>query len=75
MDMNTIINKAEMVAVINGTSGWEGILRGKPVINLSDHMFDELGLSKKCTDIEKLSTEIYDEIKRIKKTFACYLFE
>ena len=67
MDMNSIISKSEMVAVITGTTGWEAILRGKPVINFSDHMFDAIGLSIKCTNIEKLSVDIFNEVNRIKK--------
>ncbi len=80
-DSYRIINNAEMVAIINGTSGWEAILRGKPVINMSDYMFDVLELSKKCTDIEKLSVDIHDELNRIrqisfqerKKRIICFL--
>jgi hypothetical protein len=56
-----------MVAVISGTSGWEAIWRGKPVIEFRTNLWSVLGLSKKCTDTDKLSNDIYEEIKRIKK--------
>jgi hypothetical protein len=56
-----------MVAVISGTSGWEAIWRGKPVIEFRMNLWSVLGLSKKCTDIDTLSNDIYEEIKRINK--------
>ena len=62
-----IISNAEMVAVISGTSGWEAIWRKKPVIEFRTNLWSVLGLSKKCTDTDKLSNDIYEEIKRIKK--------
>ncbi len=55
-----LIQNSSMVAVITGTSGWEAILAGKPVINFADHIFDTLGLSKRITNIEKLSSIIYE---------------
>ena len=67
MDMHNIIDNAEMIAVITGTTGWEAILRNKPVITFADHLIDVLNLSRKCTDIEKLSVDIHDEIRRIEK--------
>jgi capsule polysaccharide export protein KpsC/LpsZ len=66
-DMHQLISNAEMVAVITGTAGWEAILRGKPVITFTDNMWDVLSLSRKCTNIEALSRDIYDEICRIKQ--------
>jgi hypothetical protein len=62
-----IISNAEMVAVISGTSGWEAIWRKKPVIEFRTNLWSVLGLSKKCTDIDALSKDIYEEIKRINK--------
>ena len=66
-DTDILIDNAEMIAVINGTTGWEAILRGKPVVTFSDYMFDAMGLSSKCTDLEKLSIKIHDEVNRINK--------
>lgn len=64
---NFVINNAQMVVTIVGTTGWEAIIRGKPVINLEENMFDVLNLSRKCTDFKELSIAIHDEIERIKK--------
>ena len=66
-DMHQLISNAEMVAVITGTAGWEAILRGKPVITFASNMWDVLSLSRKCTNIETLSRDIYDEICRTKQ--------
>lgn len=66
-DMHQLICNAEMVAVITGTSGWEAIQRGKPVITFADNMWDVLDLSRKCTDVEMLSKDLHDEIHRIKQ--------
>ena len=65
-DMHTLIINAQMVAVITGTSGWEAILRDKPLITFADNVWDVLELSRKCCNVETLSKDIYDEFSRIK---------
>lgn len=65
-DMHKIISKAEMVAVITGTSGWEAIMRGKPLITFTNCFWDVLELSSKCSDIETFSRDIQDEFSRAK---------
>ena len=62
-----MISNAEMIAVISGTSAWEAILCDKPVIEFRKNLWSVIGLSRKCTDIEKLSITINDEINRINK--------
>ena len=54
-----------MVAVVTGTAGWEAILRKKPVIHFVDVFYQCLDLSKKCSDLNKLSNVIHNEYKRI----------
>jgi hypothetical protein len=79
--MHKLISNAQMVAVITGTAGWEAIQRGVPSITFADNTWDILGLSKRCANIETLSKDIYDEIRRIKqitlserrKRIVCYL--
>lgn len=66
MDMHKLISGAEMVAVVTGTAGWEAIQRGKPVIGFADNFWDVLGLSRRYTNIENLSLDIYNETQRIK---------
>jgi hypothetical protein len=80
-DMHQIISNAEMVAVVVGTAGLEAVLRGIPTISFADNSWDVMGLSTKCTDIESLSVDIINEIKRIskisiterKKRIICFL--
>jgi Capsule polysaccharide biosynthesis protein len=66
-DMHSLISNAQLVAVITGTSGWEAILRGKPVIGFADNMWDVLGLSRKCSDIDKISLNIREELEKSKQ--------
>jgi len=66
-DSDLIIENAEMLAVISGTSGWEAILKNKPVITFIKTFYDCVGLSKKCSDLNNLSNDIYFEYNRIKK--------
>ena len=67
-DVHTIISNSEMVVILTGTSGWEAILRGIPVIAFSDYInvFDALGLSAKVSDLNKLPELISTEVLRIK---------
>ena len=64
---NALISRAQMIVTIVGTTGWEAIMRGKAVISFRPNMFDVLGLNRMCTDVEELSTAIYEEVERIKK--------
>ncbi|MFH1877241.1 MAG: hypothetical protein ABH883_00330 [Candidatus Omnitrophota bacterium] len=64
-DTHKMIAGAEMVAVVTGTSGWEAIQRGKPLICFSDNFWDVLGLSRKCCDAERLSSDIHEESARL----------
>jgi len=66
-NMHELILNAQMVAVISGTSGWEAIQRGKPLITFADSFWDVLDLSRKCADIDRLSINIYEEFHRAKK--------
>lgn len=64
---NAVISNAQLVVTIVGTTGWEAIMRGKPVISFEENMFDALGLSRICTDFKELSVAIHDEIQRMKE--------
>ncbi|MBP6342791.1 MAG: hypothetical protein KA403_02530 [Candidatus Omnitrophica bacterium] len=76
-----LIQGAQMVAVVTGTTGWEAILQGKPVMAFVDNYYDVLGLSAKISSIRTFSLEIRDEIKRNasispqerKRRIVCYL--
>jgi len=59
-----LISNSELIFVTVGTSGWEGILKGKPVLSPVENFWDCMGLSSKCSDIEKFDTAIKSEIER-----------
>ncbi|MCA9408449.1 MAG: hypothetical protein KC733_07155 [Candidatus Omnitrophica bacterium] len=61
---HTIISNAQMVATIVGTTGWEAIFRGIPVIDFEENMYDVLNLSRRCTDFKQLSHAIREEFER-----------
>jgi hypothetical protein len=83
LDANThhIISNAQMVAVVTGTSGWEAIQRGVPVLTFTTNNFDCLGLSRVCSEPEKIAFAIREELARHKtitaeerkKRLTCYL--
>ena len=66
-DMHKIINNAQMVAVVVGTAGWEAIQRGIPSIAFAENTWDILKLSKRVSNYENLSIDIYQESKRVSK--------
>ncbi len=66
MDMNEIISNAQMVAVITGTSGWEAILRGVPVIHFGECYWQTIGLSRRCSNLDRLPVDIHEEYIRSK---------
>lgn len=63
---NAVINNAQLIVTITGTTAWEAIIRGKPVIDFEENISDVLGLSRRCTDFKKLSIAIHDEVQRVK---------
>ena len=76
-----MISNAQMVAVVTGTAGWEAILLNKPVIEFRSNEWSMMGLSSKCTDIEKLSFVMHNELERMRnislsermRRLLCYL--
>ena len=59
-DSNKLISEAQLVFVTVGTSGWQAILKGVPVLSPVKNFWDCMKLSNKSSDIENL----YDDIKR-----------
>ena len=57
---NNLIANAELVFVTVGTSGWEAILKGIPVLSPLECFWDCMGLSYRSSDIETL----HEDIKR-----------
>ena len=67
MSSNQLIQNAKVVFTIIGTTGWEAIIRNKPVITMEENMSDVLDLSVQCKDLRDISNLIYSEQKRIEK--------
>ena len=67
MDTHELVSRAGMVAVVTGTTGWEAIQRGKPLITFVKNYFDFLGLSRVSSNVERLSLDIREEIERVSK--------
>ena len=59
-DSNALISNAELVFVTVGTSGWQAILKGIPVLSPIENFWDCMQLSRKSSDIESL----YKDIKK-----------
>lgn len=80
-DTHRLIINAQMIAVVTGTTGWEAILRGKPLITFADNFWDIIGLSMKYSSVENLSNDMKEEIKNNRKIskdererrLTCYL--
>jgi hypothetical protein len=65
IDSHEMIMGSQMVAIVTGTTGWEAILRGKPVLQFVNNYFDVLGLSRTYSTVENLALDIRDEVKRM----------
>ena len=65
-DTHSLISAAELVFVTVGTSGWEAILRGKPIISLVENFWDCLGWSYVCSDFSNLNKTIQLAVKENK---------
>jgi len=57
-DSNKLISNAELVFVTVGTSGWEAILKGVPVLSPVENFWDCMNLSRRSSDIENLNVDI-----------------
>ena len=69
-DSNQIITNAELVFVTVGTSGWEAILKGVPVLSPVECFWDCMGLSHRSSDIESLHEDIKEAVEKNKKISA-----
>lgn len=65
LNSHRLVSRAEMVAVLTGTTGWEAVQRGVPVISFTTNNYDVLGLSRVCSNIERLAVDIREEKVRL----------
>ena len=67
---NNLIKNAELVFVTVGTSGWEAILQGIPVLSPVECFWDCMDLSHRSSDIESLHEDIKKAVEKNKKISA-----
>ena len=67
---NNLIKNAELVFVTVGTSGWEAILQGVPVLSPVECFWDCMGLSHRSSDIELLHEDIKQAVEKNNKISA-----
>ena len=65
LSTKSLVEHARLVATIAGATGWEGILRQRPVVFLGHTPWEFLpnSLARRVTDLEQLGDEIDDLIK------------
>ena len=67
---NNLIDNAELVFVTVGTSGWEAILKGVPVLSPVECFWDCMDLSHRSSDIESLHEDIKKAVEKNNKVSA-----
>ena len=67
---NNLIDNAELVFVTVGTSGWEAILKGIPVLSPVECFWDCMDLSHRSSDIESLHEDIKKAVEKNNKVSA-----
>lgn len=58
------IANADLIVTDNGSTGWEGLLLGRPVITLADNFYDSIELAHRVRDPEQLATEVVEILER-----------
>lgn len=62
VDTFSLIRNASLITVITSTTGWEGMLMGKPVLVLGRCFFTHFKLVEYCHELTELSRKIKDLI-------------
>jgi Capsule polysaccharide biosynthesis protein len=58
------LRHADLIITENGSSGWEGLVLGRPVITLSRTFYDGAGLGSKIENPEKLNAAILEALAK-----------
>ncbi len=58
----TLVKNAKIVITITSTSGWEGVMFGKPVITFGDIYYNKLPNVARCRSFEDLAELIKDKL-------------
>jgi hypothetical protein len=55
---------ADLIVTDNGSTGWEGLLLGRPVITLTDTFYDSAGLAHRVNNPEELAATVVEILNR-----------
>ncbi|MDC0855537.1 hypothetical protein OAP67_00710 [Candidatus Pelagibacter sp.] len=66
-ESNKIILNSKAIVCTSGTTAFDAILLGKPVIETRSNIWSNIKLSKICTDSEKFYEAICEETERVSK--------
>ena len=67
MDSNKLVMNSKSVMSTSGTTAFDAILLGKPVIETRINVWSNIKLSKICTNVEDIYNAICEETNRINK--------
>jgi hypothetical protein len=59
-DQFKYIRNADLIVTDNGTTGWEGLVLGRPVITLADTYYDAAGLARRVNDHDQLGGAVLE---------------
>jgi hypothetical protein len=63
-DGPTLMRNARLTVVVTGTSGWESLLVGTPVLTFAQTSYTPIGLTRTCTDLNQVGTCIRELLDR-----------
>lgn len=56
----SLMRNARLTVVVTGTSGWESLLMGTPVLTFAETSYTPIGLTRSCTDLDQIGHVIRD---------------
>ena len=63
LNSEKLVRDAQAVAVISGTSGWEAMLHGRPVLAFSDVWYLATGLGVRCRSLETIYRDLMTSLR------------
>ena len=62
-DQFKYIRNADLIVTDNGTTGWEGLVMGRPIITLADTYYDAAGLARRVNDHDALGSAVLEMLE------------
>ncbi len=69
-DQFKYIRNADVIVTENGSTGWEGLVLGRPVVTLADTYYDAAGLARRVNDHDQLGAAILELARRRRRRNA-----